>query len=89
MPWAGLCAGLDACVHVPSQGVAQQDGGAVSVVLGTRAGEAQAQLDALCASALLGSSGRGGESEVRLPFAVGSALLGGFVGELWVSPRRR
>ena len=38
----------------PSQGVAQQGGGAVSVVLGTRAGEAQAQLEGFKSRALRG-----------------------------------
>ena len=41
-------------VRVPLQGVAQQDGGAVSVVLGTRAGEAQAQLEGFKSRALRG-----------------------------------
>ena len=45
--------------------------------------------DALCASALVGASGGGEEGATRLPFAVGSALLCGFVGELWASPRQR
>ena len=39
--------------------------------------------DALCASALVGASGGGEEGATRLPFAVGSALLCGFVVELW------
>ena len=38
--------------------------------------------DALCASALIASSGKGG-SETRLPFAVDDAHLQGASGELW------
>ena len=43
--------------------------------------------DALCASALVGASGGVEEGATRLPFAVGSALLCGLVGELWAVSR--
>ena len=37
--------------------------------------------DALCTSAVMGSTGEGGET--RLPFAIDEAMLGGALGELW------